>query len=333
MLMEYSTKKFKIDFVVLWVDGTDEKWQKKKNKYLLEQKKLNNTNRYRDMGVFEYWFKNVFRFAPWVNNVYLVTDHQTPDFIKKYPKVIVIDHEQIINRKYLPTFNSNTIELNIWKIPNLEEHFVLFNDDTYLSNFVQPADFFSATGKPRLTSILNVIQPSDEFSYIPFNNMELLNKHFSKKDFLRTSWKKVFNIAYGKRNFQSLLALPYPSITGFYEDHLPAPHLKSTFKKLATSVFKDEFEKQNKRRFRTKQDISQWLVKEFNILSNNYVVRPIKAGTLCRLQNTRDLSIIKKSLKTYKMVCINDNVISNKNWITLKEKLKEIFEKDFGELQ
>ena len=33
------------------------------------------------------------------------------------------------------------------------------------------------------------------------------------------------------------------------------------------------------------------------------------------------------------MVCINDNVISNKSWITLKEKLKEIFEKDFGELQ
>ena len=69
---------FKIDFVVTWVDGSAPQWQAKKQQYANLTGSLNGENRYRDMGIFEYWFKNVFEFAPWVNNVFLVTDQQVP---------------------------------------------------------------------------------------------------------------------------------------------------------------------------------------------------------------------------------------------------------------
>ena len=64
-----------IDFVLLWVDGADPVWQKKKNEY---QKKENragydaSAKRYRDYGLLKYWFRGVERFAPWVNRIYFL---------------------------------------------------------------------------------------------------------------------------------------------------------------------------------------------------------------------------------------------------------------------
>ena len=53
-----------IDFVVLWVDGSDPVWQAEKAKY--QGKALddsNSANRFRDWGLLPYWFRAVERFA------------------------------------------------------------------------------------------------------------------------------------------------------------------------------------------------------------------------------------------------------------------------------
>ena len=44
--------------------------------------------------------------------------------------------------KYLPTFNANTIELNLHRIEGLAEQFVYFNDDMFITDHVKPEDFF-----------------------------------------------------------------------------------------------------------------------------------------------------------------------------------------------
>lgn len=323
---------YKIDFVVTWVDGDDQVWQRKKARYTEMTGSLNGKNRYRDMGVFEYWFKNVFEFAPWVNNVFLITDQQTPSFIHKYPRVTVIDHRDFIPQVCLPTFNSNTIELNLWRLKQLSEHFVLFNDDMFLSQPIEPTFFFDSTGKPCLPAILNIIQPSDEYSYIPFNNMELLNQKFKKKAFIKENWQKIFSLKYGKRNFQSLLALPYPSLTGFYEGHTAFPHLKSTFTKLATDVFPSSFRLQDKRRFRTRDDISHWLVKDYNILSGNFAVQTAKATHLYHLRRQEDIEQINATITNYKIACINDDVSDDNDWSVIKAALIKLFQRKYGEL-
>ena len=52
----------------------------------------------------------------------------------KYKTIFTI--KVIIDKKYLPTFNSNVIEAFLWKIPNLAENFIYSNDDTFFGNFV-----------------------------------------------------------------------------------------------------------------------------------------------------------------------------------------------------
>ena len=76
----------KIDFVVTWVDGNDEKWQKEKLMYEQLEKKEddkfdiwnNNKIRYRDWDLLRYWFRGIEKNAPWVNKIYFVTYGHIP---------------------------------------------------------------------------------------------------------------------------------------------------------------------------------------------------------------------------------------------------------------
>ncbi len=79
-----------IDFVILWVDGNDPKWQVKKNQYRSDDDNLNSVERYRDYGMLKYWFRMVEVNAPWVNKIHLVTDHQVPTWLDtNHPKYIL----------------------------------------------------------------------------------------------------------------------------------------------------------------------------------------------------------------------------------------------------
>ena len=50
-------------------------------------------------------------------------------------------------QKALPTFNSNSINLNIPKIPGLSEKFIIMNDDTFFNKKVKPSFFFDERGR------------------------------------------------------------------------------------------------------------------------------------------------------------------------------------------
>ena len=71
--MQDIVKTEKIDFVVPWVDSNDPEWIKSYNHYRPE-KPIQDTARFRDWGIFRYWFRAVERYAPWVNKVFLITN-------------------------------------------------------------------------------------------------------------------------------------------------------------------------------------------------------------------------------------------------------------------
>ena len=121
----------KIDFVVTWVDGNDVAWQAEKIRYSPKKTDSGNEeNRFRDWGLMKYWFRGIEKFAPWVNHVYFITWGHVPEWLNlEHEKLSIIKHSDYIPDEYLPTFNSNVIELNLHRIPQLSEHFVLFNDD------------------------------------------------------------------------------------------------------------------------------------------------------------------------------------------------------------
>lgn len=143
----------KIDFVLPWVDGSDRAWLAEKRKYQSVERgggcsdiEANSGIRYRDYGMLKYWFRAVERFTPWVNRVFFVTCGQKPDWLdESNPKLRLVNHSDYIPPEYLPTFQSNPIELNLHRLADLSEQFVLFNDDTVLLRPVNP-DFSLKTG-------------------------------------------------------------------------------------------------------------------------------------------------------------------------------------------
>ena len=144
--------KQEIDFVITWVDGSDDRWQKEKQ----ETRKClgivadvdDRKERYRDWDNLQYWFRGVEKYAPWVRKIHFVTWGHLPKWLNTdHPKLRVVNHEDFIPQEYRPTFNSHTIEWNLHRIPDLAEQFVYFNDDTFLLRPVSEEDFFRK-GKP-----------------------------------------------------------------------------------------------------------------------------------------------------------------------------------------
>lgn len=293
-----------IDFVVTWVDGNDDKWLNKRKKYSPKYGILNEESRFRDYSTFRYWFRSVEKFAPWVHKIFLITDGQLPDWINtSYDKLEVINHTDFISSKYLPTFNSNVIELCIGKIDDLSEKFVIFNDDTFLNKKTIPEDFF-IDNLPRDEAILSPIFPESDFDYIRMNNVKVINKYFNKKRFVMNNLHKYFSLDYGRDNLFNLLNLPYSRFSGFKDFHLPMPYLKDTFREVY-SVIPDELKETLTHKFREKSDLSVWLMRYWRLVEGKFTPQENKFGKFYWISQISDVVIdIKKN--RHKLICVND---------------------------
>lgn len=151
-----------IDVVITWVDSSDKFWIKQKNKFLNQKKlEINNEfisygdNRYSPLDIeyieLYYCISTIKKYMNWVRNIYIVTCfNQIPPFINDFDDVIIIDHEDIIPQKYLPTFNSHAIECWLYKISGLSEKFIYFNDDMYVNQKINK-NFFFKDNQPIIT--------------------------------------------------------------------------------------------------------------------------------------------------------------------------------------
>lgn len=75
-----------------------------------------------------------------------MTDGQRPSWDIVSEKIIFVSHAQIINKSYLPTFNSHVIEAHLHKIPGLSEDFIYFNDDVFVARPLPKSHFFKDNG-------------------------------------------------------------------------------------------------------------------------------------------------------------------------------------------
>ena len=141
-----------VDAVVTWVDGSDIAHQNKLRFYQKDTQKLHSVKfrtRFDQVNEIQFTVDSILKHAHFVRNIYIITDKQTPDFIRNktsgsYRNVFIIDHTDIFkgHLEYLPVFNCRPIETKLYKVPNLSEHFIYFNDDMFLLKTVQLEDFF-----------------------------------------------------------------------------------------------------------------------------------------------------------------------------------------------
>ena len=141
-----------VDVVYTWVDDTDPIWREKKNNVLKDYPRDNlalysdDHARFANNNELQYSIASVKKFMPWVRNIFIVTDKQCPKWLENEPNIKIIDHEKIIDNKYLPTFNSHVIEANLYRIPDLSEHFIYFNDDIFVARPLNKSHFFQSNG-------------------------------------------------------------------------------------------------------------------------------------------------------------------------------------------
>ena len=124
--MQRDIKNSNIDIVLPWVNGNDSEWKLERKKYedpRYDEQALADY-RFNDWELLKYWFRAIETCLPWFNKVFLITCGHFPDFLNKdCPKLKIIKHSDYIPNEFLPTFNSNTIEMNLFRIEDLSENF------------------------------------------------------------------------------------------------------------------------------------------------------------------------------------------------------------------
>ena len=143
-IMCMTSEKFNtpIDVVYTWVDQYDPDRETYKNLYEIDSDDGNREfSRYNNNKELKYSLRSIFTHcSEWIGTVYIVVkDGQQPDFIDfTNPKIVLVNHSEIMPKSVLPTFNSNAIELYIHKIKKLRNVYVYMNDDLFVTKPFYP---------------------------------------------------------------------------------------------------------------------------------------------------------------------------------------------------
>ena len=300
-----------IDFVITWVDGNDPIWRKERDHYAaLEHREIDNDDsKYRDWGTLRFLFRGIEKFAPWVHKVFFVTCGHLPEWLDTgNPKLEIVRHEDFIPAEYLPTFNSNVIELYFHKIEGLSERFVYFNDDMLLLDDITPDRFFRH-GLPCEKAAMTSLENRDGmFGCSVFLANYLVNKHIDKRTAVRDHFLKWHNPRLPKIAIHNLFYYRRHRFPGFYTHHLAQSYLKQTYRQVWNHCEKD-LERTSRSKFRSYGDIAPWLLKFWQLASGDFTPYDVdKIGKCLYLEDEsipRSVDFILHKQK--KLICLNDS--------------------------
>lgn len=159
-----------IDAVYTWVNGSDPRWKSGRDfwyqrwvqEYDGPNRKIQNEREssseddgasadyhFRDNDELKYSVRSLDKYAPWIRQIYIVTNGQVPAWLDQdNPRIKIVKHSEIFeNASHLPVFSSSSIESNLDRIPGLSDTFLYFNDDVFLGAPVWPDDFITPSGE------------------------------------------------------------------------------------------------------------------------------------------------------------------------------------------
>jgi len=134
-----------LDVAYTWVDDRWPGYADELRALALDRHDL-NPNRTRDnLELLRYSLRSLAVHAPWVRNVHLFTRRpQLPAWLNlANPNLRVTHHDEVMDARYLPTFNSFAIVQHLHRLPGISRRFVYFEDDMLLGAPVTPLDFMA----------------------------------------------------------------------------------------------------------------------------------------------------------------------------------------------
>ncbi|MEU1144415.1 stealth family protein [Streptomyces sp. NPDC005863] len=229
---------FPIDLVYTWVDGSDPDLTARRESFRTGpdapriHARETGTSRYTSRNELKYSLRSVEMYAPFIRNIYLVTDGQRPDWLAPHaPGIQVIDHKDIFaDPTALPVFNSHAIETQLHHIPGLSEHYLYLNDDVFFTRPATAGQFFHGNGIAKL----------------PFSPFQLgVDAPHPDEPAPNSAGKNV----------RELLQKTHSRFTVSKFKHTPHPQLRSVLTELE-ELFTEDVQRTSRSRFRATTDIA-----------------------------------------------------------------------------
>jgi hypothetical protein len=282
-----------IDLVYLWVDGSDPKWFEKRNAFLgnlSASAEARSKALYTDNEELKYSVRSALKYAPWIRQIFIVTDEQVPSWLDRTDvKIRVIDHKEILPAECLPCFNSSVIEYFLYRIPDLSEHFIYANDDMFFNAPITPDFFFTSEGLPIV---------------------RLRRKLFGK-------WHRIINkllkrgkiATYSKQLRNASLLIKQKYGKHFYDTphHNIDAYKKSIYKEVIEDIFWEDIKPTLSHHLRDSSDIQRVIILFYMLVTEQGQLKYVdksKESYVLRVKKSDFLKRLKKNNPT--LFCLND---------------------------
>lgn len=179
---------FDIDIVFSWVDGSSAEFQRARARRMASYvvgEGDDHEARFRQLDELKYALRSVHLFAPWIRNIYIVTDSPRPQWLDEHPRVTLLRSEQFFtDMSVLPTHNSHAVESQLHNIEGLSEHFLYSNDDMFFGRAVSPQMFFTPGGVSKfIQSNTRIGQGGSNLGRSGFENAARVNRALLRERF------------------------------------------------------------------------------------------------------------------------------------------------------
>ena len=273
-----------MDAVIAYVNGCEKVWRTEYNKYC----SFNPAYYFwfYDWGTLKYVLRGISIYMPYIKNVFLIVSNieQVPDYVDQ-SKVKIVLHKDFISEEYLPTFQPNTIELYMHRIPGLDEEFVYFNDDMIPMNPIAYSDLVYM-GKPCMSFMENYSEKSNMAYNIIRNSFIRACKYVYDKN------------SYSKDIIDNPISYNGPGVSHM---HSPCVFLRSKNEDIFNHLYYSI--KNTISIERNNNNVSQNLYSDVLYLENNYIGSRL---TLTYLKTTDIKENIDITSINTNYLCLND---------------------------
>lgn len=269
-----------IDYVFPYVNNNDPKWREIAEKYYPGSKR--QPQRYRELGFFKYLLRGISENMPWINSIIMLVDFesQVPEWLNTDTNIRIVTLDEFVPSEFLPTFNSNTIEMFLADIPGLSEGVIYGNDDFIPLSAISEVDYFNDDGCPKISYSIKY-RLNNSFRRQCKRNWDVVARHLN-------------NLSIGKGKFCE-------------QSHEPQAITLSLLKQASIITENDRLSSITTIRDFKRKNLSQYIYFDYAIATNACIKRKsyyaFKELTRQNLGDIIDIITNKKK----KWICLNDS--------------------------
>ena len=213
--------------------------------------------------------------------------------------------------------------MNLHRIDDLSENFILFSDDVFPILLI-PEDYYFKDNMVCDEAVENIITTtsfgavSHATRYAQVNNMFIINKYFKKKEVQKKNWDKWYCEDYGERLDRTKACAYWYDFPGFYDPHMANAMKKSVLEKL-WKLEKEALDAGSHDRFRGYADVTQYLVRYWQLCEGNFYPRKTRGKVFFPTIDTYHEVVDAIKNRSYQMISFNENCTPDEFEIMKKE--------------